>query len=223
MSASLSPVSSSTPQHPRRFALLDLTSRASFRAVRSYALVLVSLSLLAACSGTSVGGGVPGGGTGDETGRASSPEDSTTTPGSSEGENGSDDYDALFGPPKTSERTSGVLEGLWAGTAHGGDVRLVISDRSVTVALRCIGGETLGLEVAARVGPASLQLLESKEVGESWSSCSISVTPVEIPDCESDSRGGCYLLEGMKLWIQGIALFSSGGSYSGMEFTKLSD
>jgi hypothetical protein len=219
-----SPVSSSTPQHLRPFALLDPTSRASFRAVRSYALVLVSLSLLAACSGTSVGGGIPGE-TGDETGRASSPGDTggTKSPGSSEGENGSGDYDALFGPPAKSERTSGVLEGLWAGTMPAGDVRLVFADRTVTVAVRCSNDETRGVEVAARLEPGSLQLLESKNVGEAWDRCSLTIKPVEITACATRYESGCYLLDGTKLSFEGIALFSSGGHYPTTEFTKLSD
>jgi hypothetical protein len=193
--------------------------------VRSYALVLVSLSLLAACSGTSVGGGIPGD-TGDETGRASSPGDTggTKSPGSSEGENGSADYDALFGPPANSERTSGVLEGLWAGTMPGGDVRLVFADRTVTVAIRCSNDETRGVEVAARLEAGSLQLLESKNAGETWDSCNLSIKPVEITACATRYQSECYLLDGTKLSFQGrIGLFSSGGHYPTTEFTKLSD
>jgi hypothetical protein len=137
-----------------------------------------------------------------------------------------DDYDALFGPPASTDTTPNVLNGLWAGTAGTVDSRLKFSSNSVLIARKC-SANVVGLTVVAKVTSSSIKTLESKSISDAYCG-SFDVRPLEIPRCISSSEGyaqnesyglsdGCFFLSGTKL------SFFQGSFVGDATFTKLSD
>jgi hypothetical protein len=151
------------------------------------------------------------------------------------------DYEALFGPPASTDTTPNTLTGLWAGTAGftSTDTRMQFTSTSIVIAEKC-GTQTVGLTAAAHVTASSIKTLESKSASPSsttgssgatknGSGCSLKVTPLEVARCtsstDSDAQyesqsltGGCFFLSGTKL-----SFYDSTALAGPAKLTKLSD
>ncbi|MBX3192978.1 MAG: hypothetical protein KF819_38695 [Labilithrix sp.] len=128
------------------------------------------------------------------------------------------DYEALFGPPKSTKTTPNSLTGTWAGEFSGGyDARFVFLSDALVVAKKCSSSSTTGVTVTAKVSSSSVKTLESK-TSPSGATCQITVRPTELTDCSgtSSKSDSCFTLEGTSLSIQSSVL-----GY--IELTKLSD
>lgn len=151
------------------------------------------------------------------------------------------DYEALFGPPASTDTTPNTLTGLWAGTAGytSTDTRMQFTSTSIVIAEKC-GTQTVGLTAVAHVTASSIKTLESKSASpsstgstsgatKSGGGCSLNVIPLEVPRCtsstdsnaqlESESiTGGCFFLSGTKL-----SFYDSSALAGSAKLTKLSD
>jgi hypothetical protein len=151
------------------------------------------------------------------------------------------DYEALFGPPASTDTTPNTLTGLWAGTAGftSTDTRMQFTSTSIVIAEKC-GSQTVGLTAVAHVTASSIKTLESKSASPSSTSsdagptksgngCSLKVTPLEVARCtsstDSDAQlesesitGGCFFLSGTKL-----SFYDSTALAGPAKLTKLSD
>lgn len=197
----------------------------------SAALVL-PLASLSACTSTVTGnGGSSGGGTG---GTDTSAGSGGTSPGSSSSSDSNDqgpgpgaetaEYEALFGAPESTSLTEDSVTGLWAGSTYYDDLRLRFGPSSVVIAMKCSSAsKTVGAKIVAQVTATSLRILESRQVGNEYESCSIKVRPQTIRRCDSYYDSGCFWIEGATLSFNGVALFSTGSSSPNSDFTKLSD
>jgi hypothetical protein len=197
------------------------------------------LLVLAAC--TAQGSTTTVQGPGGTSGSAPFPDLSGATDGGTTTGSSATDYEALFGPPASTDTTPNTLTGLWAGTAgvYGADTRMKFTSTSVVIAEKC-GPQTIGLTAVAHVTSSSIKTLESKSAApsstsgidggtKSGSGCSLKVVPLEIPRCtgtvESDASyestmldTGCFFLAGTKL-----TFFNSQGFIGNAKLTKLSD
>jgi hypothetical protein len=195
------------------------------------------LLVLAAC--TAQGSTTTVQGPGGTSGSPAFPDlDSGTTDGGTTS-TGVTDYEALFGPPASTDTTPNTLTGLWAGTAGftNTDTRMQFTSTSIVIAEKC-GTQTVGLTAVAHVTASSIKTLESKSASPSstggtkaagGSGCSLKVTPLEVVRCtatteanaqsESDSlTGGCFFLSGTKL-----SFYDSTALAGPAKLTKLSD
>ena len=214
--------------------LLTTAANAGFRAAP---LLLV---LAAAC--TAQGSTTTVQGPGGTSGSPAFPDLSGgTTDGGTTTSSGTTDYEALFGPPASTDTTPNTLTGLWAGTAgfSGTDTRMQFTSTSIVIAEKC-GTQTVGLTAVAHVSASSIKTLESKSasptstsgtsgVTKSGAGCSLKVTPLEVVRCtartdsdaqlESDSiTGGCFFLSGTKL-----SFYDASALAGPAKLTKLSD
>lgn len=147
----------------------------------------------------------------------------TSTEEGSSGSNGSSEYDAMFGPPESSEVTGGSIGGLWAGQTYYNDLRVRIGASSITVAMKCRTG-TIGTKIAAQVSSSSIRILESQQIGAEYSDCTITVRPQTLDSCNNTANGyECFSVSGTTLTFNGVRLFGSGSASHDDTFTKLSD
>jgi hypothetical protein len=148
---------------------------------------------------------------------------------------------ALFEPP-TGEATPDVLFGAWAELDDGYAVpegtgkperRLFLGKGSVVLAVRCNPFGTTGpsgiasVRATARVDATTkVTILESKAdtqpiVGpQGRASCSTTVAPIDIPDCDAQpgkmpTGAACFRLSGTSLVVQGNTTL--GGSWMKLE------
>lgn len=226
------------------FALRGRTPRAKAPPMRlTLAALLLGAFALAACSGTVKGTGAsPDGGTksGFDTGGAGDcagfePCDtvSASDGGKSTAAPVRSEYDALFAAPANPTVTSTSLDGVWAGSMSNtdDDVRVVITPSTITIAVRCNSGHsmgqitTIGMSVSAVTSSVSIRMLESKSVGTS--TCRISVRPVTFSRCSTGSGGTtCFNLTDSGLDFGPNQLFSGDGTSSYgpyPTFSKMSD
>lgn len=203
------------------------------RTVRRLVLALLASSALAlGCTSTVSGTGSSSGSSSPQSGsNEQNPTDGTSTAGggtkTGSGGDGtqSPEFDALFGPPDSSTVTSS-LTGVWAGSESYPDVRLKIEKSAITIAIKCSGQESAtGVTFAASVTSTSIRVLESKDVGQPYTSCSIQVRPTEVKSCATDSDYECFMLKETTLTFQSshIAAIGGGSTSSNAAFTKLSD
>jgi hypothetical protein len=144
------------------------------------------------------------------------------------------DYEAMFGPPASTETTPNKLAGLWAGTVDGLDVRFRVASNSIIIAKRC-SGKAVGLTVSAIVSSSSIKIVESKATEPSGYGCAIDVRPGSLGVCPTgvDEYGqplpakNCFSLDGTDLKIDAAFLKgTTSSSYTGKPLdvlTKLSD
>lgn len=205
-------------------------------------LGLFVIASLTACSGTTTGTG--GGGSSSGSSSSSTPAGSSTTSGgedtttasggsgfagadgntgTSSGSAGPSPYDSLFDAPANTTSTPGSVYGLWAGTKNSADVRVQLSSTKITIAVRCAGRSTYGVDVAGQVSSTNIKIIASKLAGTEFDSCGVKVTPVSIPVCKTTDQIGCFTIEDSTLSFVGVWLFSSGGYGPDPDFTKLSD
>ena len=95
----------------------------------------------------------------------------------------------------------------------------------LTIAVRCLGRATVGLEVAAKVTPSSIRILASESGSGTTkiNGCALEVRPATIPRCDETRDIGCFTLSGGTLSFEGVWLFELDGHGPNDDFMKLSD
>jgi hypothetical protein len=197
-------------------------------------VLLLATLALTGCSGTARGTGADGGATPDF---GTSPGDPVPDTGSGAGTASPtaaapSEYDTLFTTPASASVTGNSLDGVWAGSMSNtnDDVRLVFTPTTITIAVRCNSGHsvgtitTIGMTVSAVTSRSSIRTLESKSTG--GPGCRILVHPQSFSRISTGSGGSPnFNLSDTSLDFGPYSLFSGDGTSSRPwpTFSKMSD
>ncbi len=182
----------------------------------SSCLLLAAVTSLLACSSTSSGT------TADAAAAFDAAPDAADAADAADASPPEENYDALFGKPKSAPTPDSLL-GVWSGTmyvAGGGnlDARLKIAADSIVVAARCEGA-TMGVKMAAEVTAKRIRTLESFDLQAG--NCFFAMRPRTLVPCTTDAPENCFALKDIELTFSAVSLIADSPSTD--TFTKLSD